>query len=210
MGIVVLEGGGPFVANDALDASLLRSVGGPIAVLPTADAFENPDDLIESANQWAQRLALDIVVCSVYTRADAREEHHAEAIRSAKAVVLAGDSSIHLRSTLLNTPVWEAIEAQGETGIVIGVGNCASALCDPMIDPRGGALGLGLGLVREFTAIVESEQWSTERMLRTRSFVRGSIAVIPTGSAVVNRDGVWSVFGDATIQVNSSEETGGV
>jgi hypothetical protein len=79
-----------------------------------------------------------------------------------------------------------------------------------MIDPRGGALGLGLGLVREFTAIVESEQWSTERMLRTRSFVRGSIAVIPTGSAVVNRDGVWSVFGDATIQVNSSEETGGV
>jgi len=190
MGIVVLEGGGPFVANDALDASLLQSVGGPIAVLPTADAFENPDDLIESANQWARRLALDIVVCSVYTRADAREGH--------------------LRSTLLNTPVWEAIEAQGETGIVIGVGNCASALCDPMIDPRGGALGLGLGLVREFTAIVESEQWSTERMLRTRSFVRGSIAVIPTGSAVVNRDGEWSVFGDATIQVNSSEETGGV
>ena len=42
MGIVVLEGGGPFVANDVLDASLLQSVGGPIAVLPTADAFENP------------------------------------------------------------------------------------------------------------------------------------------------------------------------
>ncbi|NBT36733.1 MAG: hypothetical protein EBT21_01115 [Actinobacteria bacterium] len=199
MGIVVLEGGGPFVANDALDASLLRSVGGPIAVLPTADAFENPDDLIESADQWARRLALDIVVCSVYTRADAREEHHAETIRSAKAVVLAGDSSIHLRSTLLNTPVWEAIEAQGETGIVIGVGNCASALCDPMIDQRGGALGLGLGLVDDLTVMPESEKVAPEQRLRTIAFASMVLAELPTGSALVREEGTWKRFGDVTI-----------
>ena len=199
MGIVVLEGGGPFVANDALDASLLQSVGGPIAVLPTADAFENPDDLIESANQWARRLALDIVVCSVYTRADAREGHHAEAIRSAKAVVLAGDSSIHLRSTLLNTPVWEAIEAQGETGIVIGVGNCASALCDPMIDQRGGALGLGLGLVDDLTVMPESECVAPEQRLRTIALASMTLAELPTGSALVREGGIWKRFGDVTV-----------
>lgn len=199
MGIVVLEGGGPFVANDALDASLLQSVGGPIAVLPTADAFENPDDLIESANQWARRLALDIVVCSVYTRADAREEHHAEAIRSAKAVVLAGDSSIHLRSTLLNTPVWEAIEAQSETGVVIGAGNCASALCDPMIDQRGGALGLGLGLVDDLTVMPESECVAPEQRLRTIALASMTLAELPTGSALVREGGIWKRFGDVTV-----------
>ena len=199
MGIVVLEGGGPFVANDVLDREVLGGLGGPIAILPTADAFENPDELIASAHHWANRLNLEVVTCGVFTRADAREDHHAQTVKSAKAVVLAGDSSIHLRSTLLNTPVWDAIEYQAENGIVVGVGNSAAALCDPMIDPRGGALGLGLGLVTMFTAIVESEQWQSERMLRTRHLAKGPVAVIPTGSAVVCRDQNWSAVGDALI-----------
>jgi cyanophycinase len=199
MGIVVLEGGGPFVANDVLDRQVLGGLGGPIAILPTADAFENPDELIASAHNWANRLNLEVVICGVFTRADAREDHHAQTVKSAKAVVLAGDSSIHLRSTLLNTPVWEAIEHQAESGIVVGVGNSAAALCDPMIDPRGGALGLGLGLVTMFTAIVESEQWQSERMLRTRQLAKGSVAIIPTGSAVVCRNQQWSVVGEAVI-----------
>jgi len=199
MGIVVLEGGGPFVANDVLDRQVLGGLGGPIAILPTADAFENPDELIASAHHWANRLNLEIVICGVFTRADAREDHHAQTVKSAKAVVLAGDSSIHLRSTLLNTPVWEAIEHQAESGIVVGVGNSAAALCDPMIDPRGGALGLGLGLVTMFTAIVESEQWQSERMIRTRQLAKGSVAIIPTGSAVVFRNQTWSVVGEAVI-----------
>jgi len=199
MGIVVLEGGGPFVANDVLDRQVLGGLGGPIAILPTADAFENPDELIASAHHWANRLNLEIVICGVFTRADAREDHHAQTVKSAKAVVLAGDSSIHLRSTLLNTPVWEAIEHQAESGIVVGVGNSAAALCDPMIDPRGGALGLGLGLVTMLTAIVESEQWQSERMIRTRQLAKGSVAIIPTGSAVVCRNQQWSVVGEAVI-----------
>lgn len=199
MGIVVLEGGGPFVANDVLDRQVLGGLGGPIAILPTADAFENPDELIASAHRWANRLNLEVVICGVFTRADAREEHLARMVKSAKAVVLAGDSSIHLRSTLLNTPVWEAIEYHAQNGIVVGIGNSAAALCDPMIDPRGGALGLGLGLVTMFTAIVESEQWQSERMLRTRQLAKGSVAIIPTGSAVVWRNQQWSVVGDAVI-----------
>jgi len=99
----------------------------------------------------------------------------------------------------LNTAVWEAIEHQSEHGIVIGVGNCASALCDPMIDPRGGALGLGLGLISSLTAIVESEQWPTERMLRTRKLAQGPLAIIPTGSGVVYQNNQWITFGNATL-----------
>ena len=198
MGIIVLEGGGPFIANDVLDSKVLGGVDGQIAVLPTAQAFENPDGLIERARAWASRLNLEIRVCGVYTRADAREEHHADAIRAAKAVVLVGDSSIHLRSTLLNTPVWEAIEVQSETGVVIGVGNCASALCDPMVDPRGGAFGLGLGLVDGVAVIPECEQISSDQIQRTISLATFCLAQLPTGSALIREDRGWSAFGDVT------------
>lgn len=199
MGIVALEGGGPFVANDQLDTKLLRGVRGPIAILPTADAFENPDELIDAASRWAERLAIDIAVCEVFTRADAREEHHARTIESARAVVLAGDSSIHLRSTLLNTAVWEAIVLQSQRGVVIGVGNCASALCDPMIDQRGGALGLGLGLVDDLTVLPESERIPAEQRQRTISFATMTLVELPTGTAVIRENDNWFRCGEVTV-----------
>ena len=199
MGTVVLQGGGPFVANDELDRRLLVGLGGPVAVLPTAEAFENPEEMKASARAWAERLGISIVMCDVYTRADAREVHHARAVQSSAAVVLAGDSSIHLRSTLLNTAVWEAICAQSESGIVIGVGSCAAALCDPMIDQRGGAFGLGLGLITELSAVVEVEQWGEERLKRTRQLATGPFVEIPTGSAMVRFDSRWKIVGDVVV-----------
>lgn len=199
MGTVVLQGGGPFVANDELDRRLLVGLGGPVAVLPTAEAFENPEEIKASARAWAERLGISIVMCDVYTRADAREVHHARAVESSAAVVLVGDSSIHLRSTLLNTAVWEAICAQSESGIVIGVGSCAAALCDPMIDQRGGAFGLGLGLITELSAVVEVEQWGEERLKRTRQLATGPFVEIPTGSAMVRFDSRWKIVGDVVV-----------
>ena len=199
MGTVVLQGGGPFVANDELDRRLLVGLGGPVAVLPTAEAFENPEEIKASARTWAERLGISIVMCDVYTRADAREVHHARAVESSAAVVLVGDSSIHLRSTLLNTAVWEAICAQSESGIVIGVGSCAAALCDPMIDQRGGAFGLGLGLITELSAVVEVEQWGEERLKRTRQLATGPFVEIPTGSAMVRFDSRWKIVGDVVV-----------
>lgn len=199
MGTVVLQGGGPFVANDELDRRLLVGLGGPVAVLPTAEAFENPEEIKASARAWAERLGISIVMCDVYTRADAREVHHARAVESSAAVVLVGDSSIHLRSTLLNTAVWEAICAQSESGMVIGVGSCAAALCDPMIDQRGGAFGLGLGLITELSAVVEVEQWGEERLKRTRQLATGPFVEIPTGSAMVRFDSRWKIVGDVVV-----------
>lgn len=199
MGTVVLQGGGPFVANDELDRRLLVGLGGPVAVLPTAEAFENPEEIKASARAWAERLGISIVMCDVYTRADAREVHHARAVESSAAVLLVGDSSIHLRSTLLNTAVWEAICAQSESGMVIGVGSCAAALCDPMIDQRGGAFGLGLGLITELSAVVEVEQWGEERLKRTRQLATGPFVEIPTGSAMVRFDSRWKIVGDVVV-----------
>ncbi|MFM9112686.1 MAG: hypothetical protein ACKOPB_05455 [Actinomycetota bacterium] len=200
MGTVVLQGGGPFVANDDLDARLLGPLGGPIAILPTAEAFENPDVLKASAQAWAERLHLSVVICDVFTRADAREEHHAQVVRTSSAVILAGDSSIHLRSTLLNTVMWDAVTEKAESGVVVGIGNCAAALCDPMIDQRGGAFGLGLGLVTDFAAVVEVEKWSDERLRRTRQLATGPLVEIPTGAAMSRVDSRWQIMGDVVVR----------
>ena len=46
-GTIALQGGGPFIANDELDARLLASVGATgVVMLPTADAFERPERLV--------------------------------------------------------------------------------------------------------------------------------------------------------------------
>ena len=77
---VVLQGGGPFTANDELDAQILRAHPGYVAVLPTAEAFENPDDLVQLSVAWAKRLGITTKLCAVYSRADAREESFAAII----------------------------------------------------------------------------------------------------------------------------------
>ena len=60
-GIVVLQGGGPFRLHDDVDRRLLSEVGAnKVVVLPTADAFERPEELVDAARAWGGRLGLRI------------------------------------------------------------------------------------------------------------------------------------------------------
>ena len=79
--------------------------------------------------------------------------------------------------------------------LVVAVGPCAAALCDPMLDQRGGAFTLGLGLVRDMAVIPEAETWSEERLQRTLSLADTTVVELPTGSAVVGHDGAWELAG---------------
>jgi cyanophycinase len=198
-GIVALQGGGPFSANDDLDRALLSEVeADQVVVLPTADAFETPGALVEAAQQWAERLGVVSQPVMVMTRSDALEERFREMISGARAVYLVGDSPIHLRSVLTDTPVWEAICAVvASGGLVVGVGGSAAALCDPMTDPRGGAFTIGLGLVSGMAAATETETWTEERFHRTRELADVTVVELPTGSAVVRRPTGWELSGDA-------------
>ena len=48
---------------------------------------------------------------------------------------------MHLRSVLKDSPVWDALVAAWQGGAVLaGTAAGAMVLCDPMVDPRGGAL----------------------------------------------------------------------
>jgi cyanophycinase len=174
-------------------------MSGYVAVLPTAEAFENPAALIATSVLWAQRMGVETKLCAVYTRADAREDGFAQIIRDAAAVYVVGDSPIHLRTTLQATVVYEAIEQQIESGIVVAVAGSAAALCDPMVDPRGGAFTLGLGLVEDIAVITESETWSHDRLQRCLQLANTTVVQLPTGSALLCVQGKWNVDGPAII-----------
>jgi len=199
LGQLVLQGGGPFISNDELDARVLQGMSGYVAVLPTAEAFENPAVLIATSVVWAQRMGVETKLCAVYTRADAREDSYAQIIRDAAALYVVGDSPIHLRTTLQATVVYEAIEQQIESGIVVAVAGSAAALCDPMVDPRGGAFTLGLGLEEGIAVITESETWSHDRLQRSLQLANTTVVQLPTGSALLYNGGKWNVDGPAII-----------
>lgn len=196
-GTIALQGGGPFVANDELDARLLASVGaGEVVVLPTADAYEHPERLVAAALNWGERLGVDVEALMVLRRGEAVELPASNRVRTARAVYLVGDQPLHLRSVLKDTPLFDALkEVLAAGGLVAAVGGSADALCDPMIDPRGGAFTLGLGLVRDLAVVTEAETWSPERLHRTRELANTSFAVLRTGDALVRTDQGWERVG---------------
>ena len=195
----MLEGGAPFVGNDDLDSRLVQGLKGPVAVLPTADAFEGPEKMIEVARAWGERLGVKVQAVEVYSRAAAMEQAHADALRNAAAVWVVGDSPIHLRSCIKDTPVFDALAWQAVNGLLVAVAGSAAAMCDPMVDPRGGAYALGLGLVTKLAVIAESEQWPKDRLQRSLDLANTTVVEVPTGSALERSSGEWKMHGDVTV-----------
>ncbi len=198
-GVIVLQGGGPFVRNDTLDAEVLDGLGGYVAILPTADAFENPELLIAESGNWAERIGVKVKACRLFTRSDASDSALIRVISEAEALYIVGDSPMHLKSTLIDTPALAAIRDLASNRIVVATGGSAAALCDPMVDPRGGAYTLGLGLVGEMAIISESESWSTERLARSRLLANVTVAELPTGAALVHRQHEWRCYGNVIV-----------
>ncbi|WP_116999062.1 hypothetical protein [Desertimonas flava] len=198
-GTLAFFGGGPFAANDDTDRRLIAAAGADrVVVLPTADAFEEPAALVAASMSWAERLGLDVEALMVLQRHDADDLGAAGVIDTAAAVYLVGDSSMHLRSVLKDTPVLRSIEGVLERGgLVAAVGPSAAALCDPMLDQRGGAFTLGLGLVSGMAVIPATEEWSEERLHRTRALANTPLVELPTGSAAILTAAGWELTGDA-------------
>jgi cyanophycinase len=118
----------------------------------------------------------------VLARRDAEDEANAAAVRSARFIYLGGGSPLHLRSVLKDTPLWTAIVETWNAGAVLaGSSAGAMVMCDPMVDPRGGAFTLGLGLVNGLTVIPHANTWSHEKARRT-------FELAPAGCAVVGID----------------------
>ena len=210
-GTIALVGGGEFTPACPIDRDLLEAAGTDrVLVLPTGAAYEHPDRLVAMAAAWFETLGARAEGLPVLARPDASRPELVDAVRASRFTYLAGGSPMHLRSVLKETPVWEAIvEAVNSGGVVAGAAAGAMVLTDPMVDPRGGAFTLGLGLLRGLAVIPAADQWSPERLHRTKELSHGFLlAALRTGSALVHeRDGRWSAHGEVAV-FDGAEEVG--
>jgi cyanophycinase len=200
-GTIALQGGGPFARHDDLDRRLLQAAGADrVVVLPTADAFEHPERLVAAAMNWGERLSVEVEALMVLRRGEAMEQGAANVVRGARAVWFVGDQPLHLKSVLKDTPLFDALrDVLRNGGVVVANAGSAAAMCDPMVDPRGGAFTLGLGLVAGLALVTEAEKMSPERLHRTRALANTAVGVLHTDDALVRTAQGWEVIGNAEV-----------
>ena len=203
-GTLAFVGGGEFSAGCDFDADLLAECEAQeVVVLPTATAYENPAKLRARAEEWFGSLGVGCRWLDVYRRADADDPEAAAAVAGATMIYLTGGSPLHARSTLLRTAVWEALVAASAVGATVaGAAAGGNVLCDHMVDVRGGAFTLGLGLTDELAMISRADTLSTERIARTVELApRGLlVAAVNERSALIRRpDRPWEVVGDVVL-----------
>jgi len=199
-GYLALVGGGEWRDGCTFDRRLLDESGaGEVLVLPTAAAYEHPERAVESAEKWFAGLGVEARGLMVLRRADAEDEANADAVRRSRFVYLSGGSPMHLRSVLKDSVVWQAlIEAWNEGAVLAGSSAGAMVLCDPMVDPRGGAFTLGLGLVAQLAVIPHHNTWSPEKAKRTIHLAPAALPVLAVDeqTAVIRSpEGSWTVEG---------------
>ena len=202
-GALVLVGGGEFGEGlRGLDASLLEALGADeVAVLPTAAAFERPERAVANAVAHFEALGARVREVPVLARPDASDPEHVEAVRSARLIYLTGGSPLHLRSVLKETPLWDALlEAWRGGASLVGSSAGAMVLGDPMVDPRGGAFTLGLGLVENLAVVPHLGAAAEHRTLRLAP-PGVHLVGLPEQTAVVKEATGWRAAGALPDQV---------
>jgi cyanophycinase len=180
---LALVGGGEWRDGCDFDRGLIDAVGAEeVLILPTGSAYEHPQRLVDAAVTWFSGLGVRARGLMVLARPDALEPANVEEVRQARFVYVAGTSPMHLRSVLKDSPVWDALIESWDAGMALaGSSAGAMVLCDPMVDPRGGAFTLGLGLVENMTIVPHHDNWSEEKAHRT-------LQLAPKGLIVVGVD----------------------
>ena len=111
-GPLALVGGGEWQVGCDFDAELLAASGtDEVVVLPTAAAYEHPDHAVERATRWFETLDARVRGVHVVDRTGAHDEANAAAVRAARFVYLSDGSPMHLRSVLMQSPLWDALVA---------------------------------------------------------------------------------------------------
>jgi cyanophycinase len=212
--VLALVGGGEWHPGCEFDAELLAASGAEeVLVLPTAAAYEHPAKAVDCATAWFASLGASVRGLMVLGRSDAQDPANAEVVRASRFVYLGGGSPMHLRSVLKASAVWDALlEAWRSGAVVAGSSAGAMVLTDPMVDPRGGALTVGLGMVEQMAVIPHFGHENAEKVHRSIALAAPGIAVvgIPERSALIRHsDGSWRAEGEGEVQVFVSGQPAG-
>jgi len=206
-GTIAFFGGEPFKDPNGLQdsngiAEVLESLLGgvrEVAVLPTASAYENPSRALQRIEAGFDSLGIGVRAVMVMSRRDALDEGNAETLAESKCVYFMDGSPLHLVSVLKGTPSWEAILGAWQAGArILGVAGGAMALTDPMVDPRGGALTVGLGLMRSLALVPHYGGAEGEKFHRSIILAGGHVLVagVPETRVLVRHpEGTWESLG---------------
>lgn len=205
-GPLALVGGAEWRDGCDFDEQLLADSGGTdVVVLPTAAAYEHPARMVEAAERWFGELGATVRSVPVLTRRDALDETHASVVADARFVYLSSGSPMHLRSVLKDSPLWDAIVAAWHGGAVLAASAAgAMVLCDPMVDPRGGALTLGLGLIGSVAVIPHHNTWSEDKEKRTLHIAPAGLPIVGVDERTAllrDADGAWRAGGAGEVSV---------
>lgn len=198
----------PSIQAGVLLAELIGRTSGDVVVLPTGAAYEGPQDAVARIMELLEPFGAVVQPVMVLSRTDAERNEFAEIIRSARCICILGGSPLHLRSVLKDSTVLAALVAAWHEGaVIIGFDGGAVVLSDPMVDPRGGAFTVGLGLVRDLAIVVDFSGAVTGSLERTLSLAQEEIAVVAIGSdggVVRDQSGVWLSEGAVTVFSDSA------
>jgi len=179
-------------------------------VIPSAAAFEHPERVGDRAAAYFEGLGAKVRAPMVLRRAEAEEPKLAASVRKAKFVYVADGSPLHLRSVLKGSALYESILAAYHAGAVVAAsGAGATLLCDPMVDPRGGAYTVGLGMVTDLA--VFPYHGTAADHLRERSIdllpASATLVGIDEETALIHEpDGTWRVAGAGKVTVYSDRD----
>jgi cyanophycinase len=124
-GALALAGSGEYLpVMQSLEQSLLnnaieRGKNNSYIQIPTAAGQESEDRLSfwkTLGEQQAERLNTQQVFLPIYAREDAMNESFARQIKDAGLIYLSGGDPSYLARTLIDTPVWSAIETAWRSG----------------------------------------------------------------------------------------------
>ena len=205
-GTLALVGGGEFADGCDFDRDLLAASGGAeVLVVPAGAAYEHPQRLVDAAVRWFEGFGGKARGLDVITRRDAVDTANAEQVRTAAFVYLAGGSPMHLRSVLKDTPTWDAlVEAWQNGAVVAGSSAGANVLTDPMVDPRGGAFTVGIGLIAPLAVVPHANTWSDDKLHRTQVLAPKDTPIVGIDERTAllrSAAGSWSSAGAGSVRV---------
>jgi len=197
----VLAGSGA-IDVDGAAGPLLHGTDG-VVVVPLAAAFSRPDAIDAQISAWAERYRIGVTKVATVRRADSADESVIAAVASASAVVVLDGAEAHLVGALNRTPLLDTLLEVARDRPVIWSGAAAAAACDPMVDRRGGALTVGLGVIDDLIVVSDWSQWTSETRRRFRRMVPDGRTVVglPPNSAIHRTPGGgWTAIGEVVAE----------
>lgn len=166
------------------------SGGNEVVLVPVGAAYENPSRFIQAAEKHMADIGVTSVTIPAFSRRQAHDTDWIHAVTTAQWIYVCGGSSLHTKAVLKDTPLLAAmLHAHDNGALLVAASGAAMAFTDPMVDARGGAFTLGLGVTRECSVVTGAEVWSDDRAHRT-------IELAPDGIPLVVIDACRGILQD--------------